>query len=169
MIYCILTTGGYVESAQIATIMWCTDPSLVIPAQAETAEDALKSLANDLLMEYLEEWMRDHFEPEEFSAWVYDLVKMDSCNDGFRRYGKAAAPGPDHWWPYVNLSTFRSFDVDQILNIPENFEILATMAIDPLLIKDKEGRKHLIQYQKEYDVTYKQDEDGYWVAELEYK
>lgn len=170
MIYCIVSHGGYVESNQIATLTWFADPSMVVPPNAKTPEEALKNLANDLLLEYLEEWLNGDFEPEEFGSWIYDLVKMDSCNDGFRRYGDAAAPGPDHWWPFVPLQTLRELPAENILYIAENFDKLVVLAIDPGLIEDEEGRKHLEQYQKEErGIKYSQDEDGFHIAEIDYE
>lgn len=168
MIHCIVSHGGYVESCQIAMLTWLADPSMVVPPNAETAEEALKSLANDLLLEYLEEWLNGDFEPEEFETWVYDLVNMDSCNDGFRRYGDAAAPGPDHWWPYAPLETLRELPAEDILYIAENFDKLIALAIDPELVEDEEGRKHLEQYQKEYGIKYGKDEHGFHIAEIDY-
>jgi hypothetical protein len=190
MIYCIISTGGYVETAQIASITWVTNYDDVTPAEAETPEQAVKSLANDLLLEYLNSWLgttrtglfpreasigatySDQYFAEEFESWVYDLVQLDSCNDGFHhQILPDGRPGPEHWSTYLPLSVLRSDDLkdDEILIIPENFEKIIAYNIDPDLLPDDEARKNHQEYMEDnYPTEYRVNEDGFHEASLNY-
>jgi len=191
MIYCIVSTGGYVETTQITSIMWITNYDDVVPAEAETPEQAVKSLANDLLIEYLSTWLgtartgwfpreastgptySDEYFGEEFESWVYDLVQLDSCNDGFRhKLLSDGRPGPEHWSTYVPLELIRSEDLkdDEILVIPENFEKIIAYNIDPDLLPNDEAKKNHREYLEDNRPTeYRVNESGFHEATLNYE
>jgi hypothetical protein len=178
MIYCIVSTAGYVETARIAAISWVTNFDDVLPAEAETPEEAVKSLADDLLQEYLEEWIgratllgtfSEEYFGEEFEAWLYDLVRLDSCNDGFQRMSFNGCRGPDHWTTYIPLEILRTMPKEEILVIPDNFEKIMAYNIDPSNLPDDEARKNHQEYLEDnYPTSYIKDEDGYHATDLDY-
>lgn len=119
MTYCtIISSGGYVESGQVSSIIWTANSTFDNPI------DAIKSLANDLLQMYYEcctQSSRDRFEPEEFVRWVYSLTSYDADSFGDDLHV---------WWPWNSYNEIVDQDPESIIMIREMFETIMLTCCD---------------------------------------
>lgn len=189
MIRLIVTSCGYVESNQMAKILWSNNEDNFSP------EQAIKSLASDLAFEFRAEHLydlgahtghtynidntdlsmqhcsicskpiRQPFYLEEFATWLTNLSSAVASGDLYN----FSINELDNWWPWHSFSELYHLKPEEILLVEEKFEVIAALSLEKSFLSKDEDQawNNYIEEHFPYKVT--KDKSGFWIAETIYE